>query len=238
MTELLTSAQMRAVEQRAIAQGDVTGGRLMARAGEGAVAALLEAWPDLHAGSALPGPRVAVVLCGPGNNGGDGYVMAGHLAARGWAVHLHGLGAVGRASGDAVAARRAWEAGGGSVLDWTPGALAATAARCAGAGAILVVDALFGIGLSRPLEAGILDPWAAFMAGLAEPKRLCLCAVDVPSGVSDAMPQGRRLAGFDDPRRRRLTVTFHRLKVAHRAMRDMAEPIRVVDIGLPRGSVT
>jgi len=71
MTELLTAAQMRAIEEAAIASGEVTGLELMERAGRGVVEAILEWRPELAKAS-----RKAVVLCGPGNNGRDGFVVA------------------------------------------------------------------------------------------------------------------------------------------------------------------
>ena len=78
MTVLVTSAQMRAIERAAIESQAVTGAELMERAGAGVVAAVFEHWRDLDAGA-----RRALVLCGPGNNGGDGYVIARLLARRG-----------------------------------------------------------------------------------------------------------------------------------------------------------
>ncbi len=81
MTELLTAAQMRAIEQAAIASGEVTGLELMERAGRGVVEAILEWRPEL-----ATAPHRAVVLCGPGNNGGDGSVVARLLKESGWVV--------------------------------------------------------------------------------------------------------------------------------------------------------
>ncbi len=72
MAELLTAAQMRAIEQAAIDSGEVTGLELMERAGRGVVEAIFEEWPEFAQTS-----HRAVVLCGPGNNGGDGFVVAG-----------------------------------------------------------------------------------------------------------------------------------------------------------------
>ena len=83
MTELLTAAQMRAIEQAAIASGEVTGLELMERAGRGVVEAIFEEWPELKATSYR-----AVVLCGPGNNGGDGFVVARLLKDWGWEVEV------------------------------------------------------------------------------------------------------------------------------------------------------
>ena len=78
MTELLTAAQMRAIERAAIESGEVTGLELMERAGRGTVEAILEEWPEL-----VGGERRAVVLCGPGNNGGDGFVVGAAPAGTG-----------------------------------------------------------------------------------------------------------------------------------------------------------
>ena len=84
MTELLTAAQMRAIEAAAIASGEVTGLELMERAGRGVVEAVFEEWPELQATA-----HRAVVLCGPGNNGGDGFVVARLLEE--WAGRWRGI---------------------------------------------------------------------------------------------------------------------------------------------------
>ena len=74
---------MRAIEQAAIDSGEVTGLELMKRAGQGVVDAIFEEWPDLKKIS-----HRAVVLCGPGNNGGDGFVVARLLKEWGWEVEV------------------------------------------------------------------------------------------------------------------------------------------------------
>ena len=83
MIELLTADQMRAIEAAAIESGAVTGLELMERAGAGALKAVLEEWPEL-----ADGTHCAVVLCGPGNNGGDGFVVARLLQNAGWDVEV------------------------------------------------------------------------------------------------------------------------------------------------------
>ena len=103
--ETLTAEAMRKLEADAIAAGHVTGRFMMDRAGDGVVTAIGAHWPDLDAAA-----RRAVVLCGPGNNGGDGYVVARLLAGRGWTVAVHALGDPARLPPDAKANRDLWAA--------------------------------------------------------------------------------------------------------------------------------
>ena len=94
MTELLTAAQMRAIETGGDRQsGEVTGLELMERAGRGVVEAVFEEWPELAQTS-----HRAVVLCGPGNNGGDGFVVARLLKEWGWEVEVFLYGDPGEAA--------------------------------------------------------------------------------------------------------------------------------------------
>ena len=127
---LLTPTEMHAADARAIAAG-TPGIVLMERAG----VAVAEAAAAL----VRPGGRV-LVLCGPGNNGGDGFVAARHLSERGFEVRLALLGERGRLKGDAAEAAASW-----------PGTVAAAEA-VEPAGFDLVIDALFGAGLDRDLE--------------------------------------------------------------------------------------
>ncbi len=83
MSELLTADQMRAIEQAAIESGEVTGLELMERAGQGVVEAIFKEWPEY-----VTAPKSASILCGPGNNGGDGFVVARLLHSRGWDVEV------------------------------------------------------------------------------------------------------------------------------------------------------
>ena len=131
---LLTIAEMGAADAAAIAAG-MPGIQLMENAGAAVARAITERFA----------PRPALVLCGPGNNGGDGFVAARHLAGHGWPVRLALLGARERLRGDAATAAAAWL---GEVLPLDPELVA---------GAGLVVDGLFGAGLARPLEGVARD---------------------------------------------------------------------------------
>jgi hydroxyethylthiazole kinase-like uncharacterized protein yjeF len=175
---ILTADEMRAAEAAAIAAGTPVG-TLMERAGAAAAEAI---W-------FYAGPVPALVLCGPGNNGGDGYVVARHLRARGADVRVAAL-----AEPKTEAARAARDAWGGPV------ATLADAAPMP-----LLVDALFGTGLSRGLDAAVADRLAAFAAG-ARVK----AAIDLPSGV--ATDDGTLLSPVPDFD---LTITFATLKPSH-----------------------
>lgn len=162
--DLLTAEAMRAVEGAAIASGRVSGAALMEAAGAGVAARLCALWPEGSGGGA-GGARRAEILVGPGNNGGDGLVIARHLAGAGWAVRLCAEGTP-PPGGDAAAARARWE---GAVLPLAE----------AGRGPVpdVVVDALFGTGLARPLP----EPVAQALARAAA--RAPLVAVDLLSGI-------------------------------------------------------
>jgi NAD(P)H-hydrate epimerase len=168
-------------------------------------------------------PCPVVVLCGPGNNGGDGFVAARHLAAAGWSVRLALLGARDRLSGDAAHHAGFWD-GAVEALDESavPGLLG---------GAGLVIDALFGAGLSRPLEGAAR---AAVEAVNAD--RLPVAAVDVPSGVSG---DSGALVG-EVAVRAALTVTFSRKKPGHLLLpgRLLCGEVVVADIGIPETVLT
>ncbi|MCC0079913.1 MAG: NAD(P)H-hydrate dehydratase [Rhodobacter sp.] len=217
MTVLVTSAQMRAIERAAIESQAVTGAELMERAGAGVVAAVFEHWRDLDAGA-----RRALVLCGPGNNGGDGYVIARLLARRGWQVGVLALGAP--PTGDAGAMRARWS---------DPGTVQPLDGATALAGMAvpdLVVDALFGTGLSRPLEGTAERALRAVSDWHAGPARRCrMVAVDLPSGVCADTGRLRGPALRGD-----LTVTFHCAKPGHLLDQGPAHcgVLRTVDIGL------
>ena len=135
MIELLTTAEMAEADRQTIA-GGVPGIRLMERAGQ-AVADAVRA--RFRAGSRV------IVVAGPGNNGGDGFVAARLLAADGYDVGVAMVGEVARLKGDAALAAKQWTG--------------PTAAADAGAldGANVIIDALFGAGLDRPVEGPARD---------------------------------------------------------------------------------
>jgi ADP-dependent NAD(P)H-hydrate dehydratase / NAD(P)H-hydrate epimerase len=194
---ILTAEQMRTAEAQAIAAGtpETT---LMERAGR----ALAEA-VRLHVG-----PRDVLILCGPGNNGGDGYVAARHLATMGYSVRVAAL-----AEATTDAARRAKGQWDGPIEPFD-----------SAADAPIVIDCLFGTGLSRGLEEAVFQRLLRLVD-----KALVAVACDVPSGVG--ADDGALLSpiGHYD-----ITVTFGALKPAHRLMPSMSHMGRVVlaDIGI------
>jgi len=210
--EIILSAQMRAIERAAIESGSVSGLSLMERAGEGVVEAVFSAWPAL-ARPADP-PHRAVVLCGPGNNGGDGFVVARLLRKRGWQVRVHLYGEAARLPADARANHDRWcRIGTVSELPAQPDL----------GHPDLVVDALFGIGLSRPLAG--FTPLFAAMAACGAP----VVAIDLPSGRdADAAPDSADWPSAPCT----LCVTFHAEKPVHPRLRAQRVPVVVADIGL------
>jgi len=207
--EILTTREMRAVEGAAIASGSVTGSALMERAGAGVVREMLALWPECER------PGRAVILCGPGNNGGDGYVVARLLAERGWQLRLAALAPP--ATPDAQLAAACWpgEVAALSDLgpeDFPPGALC--------------IDALFGTGLVRPLAPGLAAPLR-----LAAARGCRIVAVDILSGL--CADSGRVLGGLDLPGAA-LTVSFQRAKLGHVLAQGgtLSGALRIVDIGL------
>lgn len=198
MRELLTAAQMRAIEQTAIESGAVTGLELMERAGRGVVAAVFAEWPDLVAA-----PHRAVVLCGPGNNGGDGFVVARMLKEWGWEVEVFLYGDASKLPPDAKVNYERWAIIGG-VEKWPPDDAKESSAD-------LLVDAIFGAGLSRPPPDEVLSPLVNhYVRGATSGKTV---AIDAPTGL--CMDSGRALSGGYGAVHACLTVTFHRARPGH-----------------------
>ena len=189
---ILTSDAMRAAEQAAIDAGTSIE-ELMERAGAGLAEAVYR----------FAGPMPALILCGPGNNGGDGYVAARHLAARGVNVRVAAL--ADPASDSAKWARGRWDCEVEKLDDSTfP--------------APLIVDCLFGTGLKRGLEPSVIQNLSRLGDGA-----VVRVACDLPSGVeADSGAELSPVPAFD------LTVTFGALKPAHRLHPALHKSGRVV----------
>ena len=178
MTELLTAAQMRAIEQAAIESGEVTGLELMERAGQGVVEAIFEEWPEL-----ADGDRRAVVLCGPGNNGGDGFVVARLLKERDWEVSVFLYGDADKLPPDAKANCERWEAL-GAVAPLTLESFRKLHPLDSAQGyADVYVDALFGTGLKRALEGEASEVIHHLTGGHGDDYGSRTVAIDAPSGL-------------------------------------------------------
>ncbi len=204
--EILTVAEMYAADRYAAAHG-VASLRLMENAGRAVADEICKRWT----------PRPTVVLCGPGNNGGDGYVVARLLKERAWDVRVQTLVDRAALKGDAAEMAKRWDGKTAppSQTDPVPE---------------LYVDALFGAGLSRPLEGA-----ARQFAEDSERFRARVVAIDVPSGLHG--DTGKPLDGMAvHPA---LTVTFFRKKPAHVLMpgRALCGEVVVADIGIPDAAI-
>jgi len=198
---VLTAAEMRSAEAAAVAAGTPVE-TLMERAGLAAAEAIRR----------FAGPLPALVLCGPGNNGGDGYVVARALAARGVTVRIAASGEPGSAA--ARVASELWRGPVEPLAEARP--------------APLLIDALFGTGLARPLGDGLASGLRALAA-----RASVRVAIDLPSGV--ATDDGAILSAVPDYD---LTVAFQTLKPSHLlqpAARHMGR-IVVADIGIEASS--
>jgi hydroxyethylthiazole kinase-like uncharacterized protein yjeF len=204
-TALLSVAQMTEADRAAVAAG-TPGSVLMQNAGNAVVREIMRRWS----------PRAVTVLCGPGNNGGDGFVVAVALAQAGWPVRVAMLGNRENLRGDARFHAARWS---GGVEAVTPAAIE---------GAALVVDALFGSGLSRALDRPVL----ATLSAVAQ-RGLPLVAVDVPSGVMGDTGESVGAAPAT------CTVTFARKKRGHALLpgRELCGDIVVADIGIPAAAL-
>lgn len=200
--ELLTNAEMAEADRLAIERG-VSGTALMEKAGR----AVADAAERLAAGAPI------CIFCGPGNNGGDGFVAARLLSERGYEVHLTLLGSADHLHGDAAVMAQRWS---GNVEPW--GAQVAE-------GAGVVIDAIFGAGLARPLTPEVADVTRAINAA-----GVPIVAIDVPTGLD-----GGSGCALEDTVQATETVTFFRRKPGHllEPGRRLCGKISVADIGTP-----
>jgi NAD(P)H-hydrate epimerase len=255
MIPVLTRAQMRAFDKYAIDTFHVPGIVLMENAGRGAadvISAMIEAtrpprprpalapfldeepFPLRHVkgpGQPATYPLAArvVVVCGAGNNGGDGYVTARHLLGRGADVEVFLAGSSEKVTGETRVNLDAYIDLGGRFTELQHGAplepLEAAIAR-----ADFVVDALFGTGLDRPIKGYLAEVIAAVNA-----RQTARCvALDIPSGLDadSGAPLGTAVQADD-------TVTFGHLKIGLLTPEGarLAGNIHVVDLGVPEAPI-
>ena len=206
-TTLLHVAEMYQADRAAIESG-IAGETLMEAAGTAIAAAITARWS----------PRPVTVLCGPGNNGGDGFVVARLLAEAGWQIRLALLGDRSGLSGDAAINAERWT---GDVEALSPATVD---------DAEVVVDAVFGAGLSRQVDGVVAETLAA-----ADRSPAAVVAVDVPSGV-----HGDSGAVLGYAPKADLTVTFCRAKPGHFLLpgRRHCGEVVVADIGITDQIVT
>lgn len=200
--EILSVAEMYRADAAAI-DGGVSGLELMEAAGAAVVETVQARWPE----------GLVVVLCGPGNNGGDGFVAARLLADAGREVRLALLGSIEKLEGNAGANAARW---GGTTVPISPSVLE---------GADVVIDALFGAGLARPVDGVAFETIEALNAS-----GLPCVAADVPSGVHGDTGQVLGIAP-----QAAVTVTFFRCKPGHLLYpgRGLCGEVQVAGIGIP-----
>ncbi|MBV1701987.1 MAG: NAD(P)H-hydrate dehydratase [Hyphomicrobiales bacterium] len=200
-SELLTVAEMARADHLATTFG-ISVAQLMENAGKSVAQEIQKRWK----------PCPTLVLCGPGNNGGDGFVAARYLAKAGWPVRIALLGARESLKGEARQNARLWQA-----------PIEVLSVDVIG-GAELIVDALFGAGLSRPLDDTCQKTLIAASGG-----HVPIVAIDVPSGIMG--DTGESLGAVPCA----LTVTFFRKKPGHllQPARTLCGEAVVTDIGIP-----
>ncbi|WP_289079305.1 NAD(P)H-hydrate dehydratase [uncultured Thalassospira sp.] len=201
MFEILTTDQMYEADRRTI-DGGIAGDVLMENAGRAVYEEIVRHWS----------PRSVSVLCGPGNNGGDGFVIARLLREAGWSVRLGLMGDVAALKGDAAHHAARWE---GASERLSPALVV---------GADLVVDCIFGAGLVRDITEDI-----AVLVTTINSSTASVVSVDVPTGVDGNTGMIRGCAIKAD-----LTVTFCRAKPGHYLLpgRLMCGELAIRDIGI------
>jgi len=217
MSLVLSRKQIRQVDELAVSRYHMPSLLLMENAGRGAAEIMAERFSK---------DRPLIAFCGPGNNGGDGFVIARHLHNAGWQVSAFLCGPEGKLSDDAATNFRILRA-----MDATVEVAADRAAQVAAAGAVssdtIVLDALLGTGF----HGDVRSPVAALIDDLNRTKKHALVAVDVPSGLDCETGKPANAAI-----RASLTVTFVAIKKGFK--QDSARPftgeVTVAGIGAPR----
>ena len=204
---LYTAAQVRELDRLAIEERGIPGATLMQRAGEAAFQLLRTRWPRAR--------RIAV-LCGPGNNGGDGFVLASLAQAAGMIPVVIGLGETDKIKRDAASARKTCQSAGVAIQDFHAELLT---------GSDVIVDAMLGTGIERAVNG----EWRAAIEAINH-SRLPVLAVDIPSGLN---ADTGRVMGVAI--RAQVTMTFIGLKsgLFTGAGRDHAGEIHFNDLDVP-----
>ncbi len=204
MLEVLTPSEMQRADELAVA-GGILSPNLMENAGFAVADEITKRFKKCP----------VAVICGPGGNGGDGFVVARLLATRKWPVKAYLIGERSAVKGDAAVMAGKWKGAIGSFADFE-------ASLGGKSGPRLIVDAIYGAGLNRAFSGYLADG----IHGAGHP----VVAIDVPSGLDGAtgMPRGCSVAAD-------VTVTFFRKKPAHLLQpgRRLCGEIVVADIGIP-----
>jgi len=217
----LSRDEVRELDRRAIEEYGVPGIVLMENAGRGCAELLMRLNPER---------KLTAILCGPGNNGGDGFVIARHLDNHGWPVSIRLFASRTGLPTDAATNFQAIQRGG---IDWLPcsfepGMSVNVAVQMADSFArpTWLVDALFGTGLSRPLG----PPFDEIVAQI-NASRNPILAVDIPSGLDcdTGEPLGPTVRATH-------TATFvaHKKGFLNPKAREWTGEVHVIDIGAPR----
>jgi hydroxyethylthiazole kinase-like uncharacterized protein yjeF len=202
MHEILTAAEMKNAEAAAMAQG-ITGLQLMTAAGATAAREIVKTFK----------PCPVLVLCGPGNNGGDGFIVAQHLKKAGWTVRIACLVKRTALKNDAAAAAKNWD----SDIEGLNSNLSVHQTG-------LIIDAVFGTGFDRAL-----DPEVLILFDKIRTRKIPVVAIDIPTGINAT-------TGTVDPGTLKATstITFCRKKIAHVLLpaKNYCGIITVTDIGI------
>jgi NAD(P)H-hydrate epimerase len=207
---IANSQQARDADRIMIQERGTLGYALMETAGRKAAECILANFPD---------KSEYLVLCGPGNNGGDGFVIASHLRQAGKTVTVFTSAMRERYQGDARLALKAWEDAGGSHSVWHPNQPLKACANCD-----LIVDALLGTGVSGPVTGIIAEILDYYRASAQD-----VVAIDLPSGLNADTG-----AVLTVPLQATLTLTFHSPKVCHSVTpaATFCGKVVVADIGI------